>query len=269
MTDRTNCHEVARRLLVYDTDQSQSVLVTRNLVYRSSGGRELHFDVYRCHTPTASRRPAVLLTTGFRDHGIQKAIGCHAKDMQSYESWGRLLAATGVAAVTYVNDEPVSDARAILEHLRENAETLQIDAGRIGVWACSGNVPTALSLLMSGSAVSCAALLYGYMLDVDGSTGVRDAARTWHFANPTAGRHASDLPADLPLLVVRAGCDSMAGLNDSIDRFTTQALEHNLPLTLVNLPNAHHAFDTVDVDRPSRLAIRCVLDFLRRHTSEG
>ena len=269
MSNRQTCHEVALRPLVYETVESQSVLVTSDAVYRGSRGQSLCFDAYRPALNTGRRLPVVLLTTGFPDAGMRKATGCHAKDMQSYRSWARLIAGTGIAAITYVNEEPVSDAHAVLEHLHQNDESIGIDASRIALWSCSGNVPTALSLLMTSQcALSCAALLYGYMLDLRGSTVVADAARTWRFANLTAGRQPDDLP-ELPLLVIRAGLDAMAGLNDSIDTFAAVALALNRPLTLVNLATARHAFDTVDPGPTSRHAIAEVLAFLRRHLADG
>jgi len=264
MTEPRNCHEVALRELVFDSE-GESVLVTTDHVYRGRGGHELRFDVYRPAQIAGGRLPVVLLTTGFSDDGMRKAIGCPAKAMRSYCGWARLIAGTGVAAVTYTNHEPVEDARAILEHLHHNGDELQIDSSRTGLWACSGNVPTALSLLMTRTCtVCCAALLYGYMLDLDGSTAVADAARLWRFANPAADRLVDDLLPERPLLVVRAGRDTMAGLNDSIDRFTARALALNRPFTLVNVPTARHAFDTVDATPSSRHAIAAVLAFLRQ-----
>jgi len=264
MTDSRNCHEVATRSLVYEVDESIPLIVRHDLAYRGSGGRELPFDLYLPAQATRPRVPVVLLTTGFRDIGMRDAVGCAAKEMQSYRSWARLIAGTGIAAVTYVNHEPTEDARRILEHLHGHGESLQIDARRIGLWSCSGNVPNALSLLMAGSdTVRCAALLYGYMLDLDGNSVVADASHVWHFANPAAGRGVEDLPPDLPVLLVRAGQDAMAGLNESIDRFAARALALNRPVTVVNLHSARHAFDTVDATPPSRHAIVTALQFLR------
>ena len=48
-----------------------------------------------------------------------------------------MLAASGLAAIAYVNHEPIADAHAILADVRRNAPVLGIDAARIGVWACS------------------------------------------------------------------------------------------------------------------------------------
>jgi acetyl esterase/lipase len=71
-----------------------------------------------------------------------------------------------------------------------------------------------------------------------------------------------------PLLVVRAGRDRRK-LNRTIDEFLATARAGGLPVELVDLPDAHHAFDTVDDTDPSRAAIRRVLGFLRRHVADG
>ena len=55
--------------------------------------------------------------------------------------------------------------------------------------------------------VKCAALCSGYMLDVDGATGVADMQKTFRFANPCAGKSVDDVRSDVPLLIARAGQD--------------------------------------------------------------
>ena len=62
------------------------------------------------------------------------------------ESWAQLIAASGVIAIAYTNREPETDLDALIQHVRENAASLQIDGGRLGVFAASGNVPLALAL---------------------------------------------------------------------------------------------------------------------------
>src|SRR5258708_5867306 len=73
---------------------------------------------------------------------------------------------------------------ALLRHLRYHASRLGIDETRLGVWASSGNVPLALSILPDG--IRCAALFYGYTLDLDGANAVAEGARMFRFANPGA-----------------------------------------------------------------------------------
>jgi hypothetical protein len=256
-------HEVTLRKLVYGLQGTDAVTVRRDMTYRASHGRDLVFDFYRSLASTRTAVPAVLFVTGFPDPGMRRMVGCNAKDITSNEDWARLVAASGLAAITYVNHDPVADAHAILEYLREHSDALSIEAERIGVWASSGNVPNALSLLMTASpTLTCGVFCYGYMLDLGGSSGVADAAATWRFTNPCAGHLVEDLPDDLPLFIARAGRDEMPGLNDSIDRFAARALALNRPVTVVNHHTGPHVFDTVDPSAASRRLIRQILAFL-------
>ena len=131
---------------------------------------------------------AVILVTGFADRGARKMLGSAFKDTSAFISWARAIAATGLAAIAYENNEP-ADVYLVLEHVRQAAVSLQINPDRIGIWACSGHGPNALSLLMQQPhAVRCAALLYPYTLDSSGSTRVAAAAAQFRFATPAAGK---------------------------------------------------------------------------------
>jgi acetyl esterase/lipase len=176
-----------------------------------------------------------------------------------------LTAASGIAAITYTNREPATDIHSLLRYIRENAEQLGIDENRIGLWACSGNVPNALSVLIEeGNALKCAVLSYAYMLDLDGETSVADAARRWRFVNPQ-GKSVDDLPEDMPLFIARAGRDQTPHLNETIDRFMAKALTCNLPVTFVNHSTAPHAFDLFDESETTREIIRRIVAFMQFH----
>jgi CBS domain-containing protein len=163
------------------------------------------------------------------------------------------------------SEAPVQDVHAVLRHLRDHADPLNLDAERIGLLAESANVTVALSALMRDSALRCAALLCGFTIDLDGSTTVAAAAREYGFADACAGRSVDDLPADVPLLFVRAGRENYPGLNDALDLVVRRALARNLPLTLVNHAAGAHGFE-VDEDRDiSRFIVRQVLGFLAFH----
>ncbi|HEX3578761.1 MAG TPA: hypothetical protein VHY33_09375, partial [Thermoanaerobaculia bacterium] len=230
---------MTEQAIVYQIPAMDGVTVRRDIEY--AAGRTL--DLYL--PPHGENIPALLFVTGFRDAGFEGRLGCKLKEMASYVSWARLAAASGFAAITYSNLNPAEDALTVLRYIRENAPSLNIDRDRIAVWSCSGNVPNALALIME-ERVSCAVLCYGFMLDLDGSSSVADAQKQWGFANPAAGKSVDDIPADLPLLIVRAGRDEMAGVNPSIDRFVAHALTRNLPLTLVNHATGPHSFDIFD-----------------------
>src|SRR5262245_14587076 len=251
----------------YTMPGRETVTVRRDVEYRATDGAALTVDLYYPLGPArGAKTPAVLFVLGYPDPGVQRMLGCKTKEMASYVSWGKLAAASGLVGITYTNREPASDLFAVLDFVRANAASLSIDEQRIGVWSCSGNVPNALSLLaQSGQDLKCAALCYGMMFDLDGSTAVADAAKQWGFAYPGAAKSVDDLPPTLPLFVARAGRDEFPGLNGTIDRFVAQALRRNLPLTFVNHAAGPHAFDIMDNSAASHEIVRRILSFLRFH----
>jgi acetyl esterase/lipase len=155
----------------------------------------------------------------------------------------------------------------MLQYVRQNSASLGIDENSIGVWASSGNVPLALSVLMHEAReyLKCAVLCYGYTLDLEGFTGVAETAKKWGFVNPCAGKSVDDLPKDIPLFIVRAGQDQLPHLNETLDRFLFKALTCNLPITFVNHAAAPHAFDLLHDSETSREIIRQILAFMRFH----
>jgi acetyl esterase/lipase len=246
--------EVIRKTAVLELPGMASIEVKSELRYGEGGTFDLYVAAHAAPAPT------VLFVYGFPDARFAQGL----RKMGAYASWGRLLAASGMNAVAYGYVDPVRDLAALLAHLRENAGSLGIDRSRLGVWAASGNVPTALHLLMTQppDAFRAAALLYGYMLDVP------PAAEQFGIGAPARGRPIEDLPR-LPLLVVRAGQDQTPLLNASLDAFVAAALARDLPLTVINQAGAPHSFDLFDDSEPSRSTIRAVLRFLRDQLTGG
>ena len=180
-------------------------------------------------------------------------------------SWARLIAASGMAAVVYGAEAPEEDVHAALRHLRADADALGLDVDRFGLFATSGNVTVGLSALMRDRRLRCAALLYGYTMDMDGSTVIADMSRQAGFVNACAGRSADDLPDGVALLFVRAGRDHFPGLNEALDKVVGRVLARNLPLSLVNHATGGHGFDLDDDTAISRGIVQQVLAFLQLH----
>jgi acetyl esterase/lipase len=101
-------------------------------------------------------------------------------------------------------------------------------------------------------------------MDLDGSTAVAEAQKMWRFDNACEGRSIDELPADLPIFIVRAGKDQMPRLNEALDRFVAGSLAKNLPLSLVNYARGEHGFDLTNDSEGSREIIRNTLAFLRQ-----
>jgi acetyl esterase/lipase len=90
-----------------------------------------------------------------------------------------------LVAISYTNREPAGDCYALLEYLSRNDAALGIDGTRIGVMASSGNAPVALSALMrkDHEYLKFAVLSCAVLVDLDGSTGVAEAAKEYGFVN--------------------------------------------------------------------------------------
>ena len=255
--------DLLARRVHYNLPGMDAVGVRRDVAYTTPADAELTMDVYFPPGRLASdRTPAVVLVPGFP--GAVKRIG-------SFVSWAELMAASGLVAITCATKDPVADTEAVLVHVRNHAASLGVDPGRMGLWACSGHVPNALSLLAHPERgyLKSAALCYGYMLDLDGSTAVADASRQYGFANPCTRRTLEDLPRDTPLFVARAGRDESPGLNAALDSFVAAALRDNRPVTFVNHTTGPHAFDVMDDSPATRDVIRQVLGFLKSHLADA
>lgn len=259
---------ISKKKVVYQMAGMDRVTVKRDAPYRTTEAGALTMDLY--YPPGAtdnSRMPAVVFVLGFSDVGAVARLGCKVKEMAAYTSWAQLTAASGVVGITYTNREPAVDLEALLQSVQQNASSWGIDEKRVGVCAFSGNVPLALSLLTHEAAndLRCAVLVYGYTMDLDGSTGVAEGAKMWGFVNGCAGKSIDDLRRDIPLFVARAGQDQFPHLNEALDRFVAKALSHNMPITVANHPEGPHAFDLFHDSETSREIIKQMLAFIRFH----
>lgn len=235
--------------LVHPLPDPDRAEVRPGLGYVTADGRELAMDLYLpAGKAPGSPPPAVLLVHGEADPALLRGV----RTWGQYTGWGRLLAAEGLAAVVAEHravaeagfEAVAAEVATALAAVHDRAGELGVDPDRLAVAAFSAGVPlTAAILSRVPVPLRCAALCYGPPGDLQ----------------PTPG-----LP---PFLLVRAGQD-YPDLNQSIDQFAAAAEAAGVPVDLVDLPDAHHAFDTVDDTDASRAAIRRVLGFLGEHLSE-
>ena len=135
------------------------------------------------------------------------------------------------------------DFDALLAHLAANAASFGGDRDRIAVYAGSGNVYRGLPLFMDPrrTALKAAVLYYG-------------------------SAEVKTFRGDLPTLFVRAGLDRPP-VTRAMTELITLAQTQNVPVTVVNYPGGHHAFEMVDDEAMTRDVIETTLDFVARGTS--
>jgi hypothetical protein len=261
MGDQPARHPMTLKRMIRDLESMKQVEVTRDISYHE----DLKLDLYHPNRSSGVVPPVVMIVAGYRDVGVPMTLGCNWREMEFVISLAQLLAVSGMAAVTYSTSAPADDAGRVADFIARSSAELRIDAGRVGIWASSGNVPVALGFLMEKRPVVRAAVLSnGYTFDAADITAVAEASATYRFVNGTAGRSVADLPTDLPMHIVRCGQDD-GGLNAAMDRFVADAVRSNLPIAFVNHATAPHAFE-INVDTPfSHHILDGMLSFMRFH----
>jgi acetyl esterase/lipase len=248
------------------------VTVRRDVAYKTIGGVALQADVY-APPAAAGRLPAVILI-----HGGPIAPAMKPKDWGIYDSLGRLVGASGLAAVTFNHRfhgpamlvEAAGDVRDLLRQVREHAAEYGIDGERLALWAFSGGGPFLSTTLREGPEHVKALVAYYAALDLQqrppgvapGSPNdLDDETRKAYSPAYHVATGARRVP---PMLIARAGLDN-PGLNGGIDRFVARALERNVALELLNHESGRHGFDILDDDERSREVLTRTLEFLKHH----
>jgi dienelactone hydrolase len=252
--------------MVYPPPEPDQVTVVAGIEYAQAATGSLTLDLYAPVRTSPIALPAIVLVAGYPDPGYEKLLGCRFKDMAMSTSWARLVASFGMVAVTYGNARPAEDLDAVLRYVREHAAELGIDGERLALWGLSGNGPLALAALALAprGSFQCAMFSCAYLVDLDGATHIAEAAKQWGFTNP-GGFGVEDLPADLPILVARAGQEQDPGLNHAADRFVAAMLAANRPISCVNFAAAPHAFEIFHDTLETREVIRQMMRFARFH----
>jgi len=244
------------------------VEVRRDVKYKTIIDTALTMDIY--YPPNlviGSRLPVVIFINGFSDEIIPKGE-LKLKDIGQYKSWGELTAASGLIAITYETIQPDADTGSLIDYIRKNGSSLNIDPDRIGIWACSGSVPTALSVIKQESReyLRCAVLYYGYMLTTDQKyQALIDSKAQKHGFYPGGLKDVEHLHHDAPLFVVRAGLDRYPDINQTIDHFLHEAVSRNDSIVFINYNDGRHAFDMDDDNDRSREIIKQTLEFMKTH----
>lgn len=218
-------HEVATRRVLYEIPGTQSVRVEKS-TFPGANGAPLPLETYESINSIGDC--VVAIVGAFPDDAFEKHVGCTFKEMEWTICMARLLAVSGMTAVTHSNREGEADALALMKYLAARYR-------KVGLWSTSANGPVAI---VAASHATCGVL-----------------------NNPMT----KDFWTDTPLFIVRAGKDDTPGLNLALDAYTARAIAENKPITLVNYPAAPHSYE-LSVDGPeTRRILQQGLDFLRAH----
>ena len=224
-------HEVTTRKVLYEIPGMQSVRVEKS-TFPGADGEPLPLETYVPIDPIGDC--VVAMVEGYPSARFAEHVGCTFMEMEWTICMARLIAASGMTAVTHSNREAEPDAVALMKHLGAKYR-------KVGLWATSGHGPVAL---VAASHAHCAVL-----------------------NNPVVGDFATrrSLGEGGPLFIVRAGKDETPGLNAGLDAFIARAIGENRPVTVVNYPEAPHSYE-LSLDAPeTRRILQQGLDFLKAY----
>jgi len=260
-------------------------LIQQDITYQTVGGIDLKCDVYYPPEFTGqSKLPGVLLVHGDVPPGVLSSeLLNNAKDWGGYVSTGQLVAATGLIAIPFNHRsaegriskmwEVAGDIRAMADYVHAHADALMIDKNAIGVWAWSDGVPYLQPLLESVPAyLRCIVAYYGVMdlqpfIDTLPPALIGPQRETVIHTLEAFSliNFLREKPLTIPpILIAKAGLDDPR-TNDSIDRFVAEAHARGAVVELLDYPDGHHGFDSVDEQEKSCEIIKGTLDFLKVH----
>src|ERR687894_2508137 len=114
-----------RQRVVYKHPDAEKVQVRTDVTYKTAGGAALKMDVYTPPSAKAGDRlPVVIFVNAFGDAPGRPKV----KTWGQYTDWPRLVAASGMVAVTYeARTDPThsyQDLAALIDHVRAGAADL-------------------------------------------------------------------------------------------------------------------------------------------------
>jgi dienelactone hydrolase len=228
----------------YRVPGMEHVAVRRNL-------GPLEFDLY---SPAATPAPCVILIHG---GPVPPNLLTTPKDWGWFESYGRLLAASGMAAIMFNHrffapdmlPNAIADVQDLLTYVREHSEALNVDPDRLCLWVFSGGGPIISPFLReTPDAVRCVVAYYAAL----------HAAAPEFSPAIQISENTGRLPA---LLIARAGLDHPM-LNQAMDLFIQNALKKNACIDVLNHATGQHGFDCKDDNARTRDILRRTIEFL-------
>jgi acetyl esterase/lipase len=233
--------------IVYSIPGMELIPPTHTDISYSADNENFKLDVY---APSGlapdTRLPAVVFV-----HGGASAQR-NLKEHPQYVSWGKLMAASGLIAVTFNWEAPEpSGVEQAIAYVHEHAAEFQIDGERLCIFAVSAGVSAGFTVALQE--------MRPYLRCLVGYYGNPSRALEW-----ITSQDASQLP---PILLVKAAQDDPT-LIAGTDRFASELTSRDVPVTVLLHENGEHAFDIRDNDDRSREIIEQTLEFIKRSLLE-
>ncbi|WP_406456941.1 dienelactone hydrolase family protein [Streptomyces sp. NBC_00876] len=205
-------------------------------------------------------RPAVLFVHG---GPVPAGVLPTPRDWPVLQGYARYAAAEGAVGVTFdhrLHDtagypRAAADVAAAVEQVRADP---RVDADRIALWFFSGGGLMAADWLGRPPAwLRCLAGSYPVMAPIPAWGPVDSRFRP---VDAVAGA------GTLPVVLTRVGRET-PGIAATVEEFLDASTKHGVDVEVVDVPNGHHSFETVDPTEESREAVRRAMRSVLGHLS--
>lgn len=260
---------VARRPVVMTLPGMDRAQVTRDIRYAPDAAPHIAMDVYRpAGLKAGETRPAVIFIHGGGPPGAPM------KEMGVYTSYGRLIAAQGLVAVTFTHQlgypktlirEGAADVEAAIAHVRSHAAELNVDPDRLCLAAYSAGGPMLSPYIADAPAHIRCIVAYYPIMEIEDSAIHKAAETPDTLAAFSPLRQLAKPGRKPPMYLARAGKDEIPQLLAGLDRFIAEAVKADYPLTLANNPGAPHGFDITEPTPRTLEILEETFAFVKRH----
>jgi acetyl esterase/lipase len=217
--------------VLYEVAGMDDVRVERDIVFKQVDDFELLMDVYLPATE-GEPYPVVLISTG----GVFPPPEAHLKDWAQFQSWGRLIAASGMAAVMFQHSNTEGAAPADVQqdvddavaYMVAHADDWQLDSSRVCYMGFSGFAPFILTVAFRDGA-RCAVGYYPLLVLEDDEN-----------SSPLHYVETQDPDSLPPFPLVNPMQDEHVTLPRLLDQFVQVAIEREIGKIYIQHPTGAH-----------------------------
>lgn len=249
-------------VVLFELPSMDKVIVKKDIGYQNIADSILKMDIY--YPPDfefQKKIPAIIIVYGCSNEGQLKLLGDQFRNWSVHISLCKIIAASGLAAIIYETVDPENDLISLTKYIHSNHDKLSIDDNNIGAFTCSSNTPVAITNILNASTniFKCAVVYYGIFLTKELEK-LPQIDSVFGFQNPRLSEPIN-WNKNVPLFIVKAGLDNDPYAFRSLLDFYNNAINQNLPVTLINYPNGQHGFDFLDDNDTTEMIIKNTLDF--------
>lgn len=249
-------------VVAFELPGMDKVIVKKDIPYQNIADSTLKMDIY--YPPNfdfQKKIPAIIIVYGCTNEGQIKLIGNQFRNWSVHISLCKIIATSGLAAIIYETIDPENDIISLSKYIQFNHDKLSIDDNNIGAFTCSSNTPVAITNILNASTniFKCAVVYYGIFLTKELEK-LPQIDSVFGFQNPRLSEPIN-WNKNVPLYIVKAGLDNDPYAFRSLLNFYNNAINQNLPVTLINYPNGQHGFDFLNDNDTTEMIVKNTLAF--------